>query len=190
MKNLITPVDILKIPNIVTFLRLVILPFILVYFTKGQNVVAFCLLLLAGFTDILDGFLARKLNQRTALGKLLDPVVDKIFFLMIIVFLVFYADFPLWGFLAIIILEFLILIGSFILIKKYKLIPSSNIFGKIAVTLLSLAISMYLLDLNFFKQIIFTNISLQFLTLMLSILLLILAVISYIKSAKNKINIE
>ncbi|MEA2103144.1 MAG: CDP-alcohol phosphatidyltransferase family protein [Candidatus Cloacimonadota bacterium] len=179
--------DILTLPNILTFIRLIILPFILIYFTKGHNWVAFWLLILAGITDIADGYLARRMNQTTPFGRILDPVVDKIFFLMIIVFLMFYSDFPLWAFISIIFLEFLILLGSYILMKNYRLVPSSNIFGKIAVTFLSLAVYMYILNIGFFNQTIFANISLQYLTLIIGILLLFNATVIYAKSVVDVI---
>lgn len=190
------PEDILTIPNIVTFIRLIILPFILIYFVKGYNWVAFLLLLIAGLTDVVDGFLARRLNQTTSFGRILDPVVDKIFFMMIIVFLVFYSDFPLWAFISIVGLEILIIFGSYLLMKKYELIPSSNIYGKISITILSLSLYMYILDVECFNKIVFANISVEYLTLILGILLLFNATVIYAKSViavikkNNKTNLE
>jgi len=55
--------DLVTIPNIVTLLRLIILPFILVALVKENHLLAFLLFAFAGFTDVLDGFLARKLNK-------------------------------------------------------------------------------------------------------------------------------
>ena len=65
-------------PNLLTFLRLCIAPFLVLAVVDGHFPTAFALFVLAGITDALDGLLARLLHQRTLLGQYLDPVVDKL----------------------------------------------------------------------------------------------------------------
>lgn len=65
-------------PNLLTFLRLCIVPFLVLAVLDGRFRMAFGLFVLAGITDALDGLLARLLHQRTLLGQYLDPVVDKL----------------------------------------------------------------------------------------------------------------
>lgn len=65
-------------PNLLTFLRLCLVPFIVLLILQDNYRIAFGIFLLAGITDALDGYLARKLNQVTALGHYLDPVADKL----------------------------------------------------------------------------------------------------------------
>lgn len=65
-------------PNLLTFLRLCLVPFIVLVVLQGHFRIAFGIFLLAGLTDALDGYLARKLNQTTVLGHYLDPVADKL----------------------------------------------------------------------------------------------------------------
>lgn len=65
-------------PNLLTFLRLCIAPFLVLAVLDGHFPLAFGLFVLAGVTDALDGLLARLLHQRTMLGQYLDPVVDKL----------------------------------------------------------------------------------------------------------------
>jgi len=65
-------------PNLLTFLRLCIAPFLVLAVLDGRFPIAFGLFVLAGVTDALDGLLARLLHQRTLLGQYLDPVVDKL----------------------------------------------------------------------------------------------------------------
>ena len=180
--------DILTVPNIVTLIRLIILPFILIALVKGNRWLAFILFAFAGFTDILDGFLARKLDQITKTGKIMDPVVDKLFFLMIVVFLLYYSSFPLWAFIAIIIMEFLILLGASITIIKYHFIPVSNYSGKTAAFFLSATFYMYMLDLEFFKTLIIDDISLKYLTLIVGVFFLFVSIISYLLVVKKKID--
>jgi cardiolipin synthase len=65
-------------PNLLTFLRLCMVPFLVLAVLDGRFQLAFALFVLAGITDALDGTLARLLHQRTMLGQYLDPVVDKL----------------------------------------------------------------------------------------------------------------
>ncbi|HEX3436264.1 MAG TPA: CDP-alcohol phosphatidyltransferase family protein [Pseudacidobacterium sp.] len=65
-------------PNQLTFLRLCIIPFLVLAVLDGHYRIAFALFVIAGITDGLDGLLARVLHQRTVLGQYLDPVADKL----------------------------------------------------------------------------------------------------------------
>ena len=65
-------------PNLLTLLRLFIIPFLIIEILDGHFRVAFALFLLAGISDGLDGLLARWLSQRTTLGLYLDPIADKL----------------------------------------------------------------------------------------------------------------
>jgi cardiolipin synthase len=65
-------------PNLLTLLRLFIIPFLVIEILDGQYRIAFALFILAGISDGLDGVLARWLSQRTTLGQYLDPIADKL----------------------------------------------------------------------------------------------------------------
>ncbi len=78
--------QILTAPNQLTLLRMIFLPFIVINLVKGDYKWALGLFVLAGFSDALDGLLARKLHQQTLLGQYLDPIADKL--LMSTMFLV------------------------------------------------------------------------------------------------------
>lgn len=78
---------ILTIPNILTILRLVIVPFFVVASLGSYFTIALVLFVSAGITDAVDGYIARRLNQRSKLGALLDPAADKT--LMIAAYLVY-----------------------------------------------------------------------------------------------------
>jgi len=69
---------ILTVPNQLTFLRLAFLPFFIIAIEYERYGIALAILVVAGFTDGLDGWLARGLNQRTPLGAYLDPIADKL----------------------------------------------------------------------------------------------------------------
>ena len=182
------PKTFLTIPNVVTMFRFITLPFIWILLYKNENLWAFALIIFAGLTDILDGFLAKILNQATPIGKVIDPVVDKIFALTLIIFLVFNRNFPPYAFVIILILEFLILLGGYILTKKHNIVPSSNTFGKIAASLISIAIWLYVIKLEIFQKNVICNISLQNLVLLLGIIFLAVATLSYYIGGKKAIN--
>tara|TARA_Y200000002_G_scaffold361876_1_gene348378 strand:- start:4205 stop:4792 length:588 start_codon:yes stop_codon:yes gene_type:complete len=78
------------IPNLITYARLLSIPFIIIFYLSGiytLQLLAFIIFILASISDFLDGYLARKLNQTSILGKILDPIADKL--LVILVFMMF-----------------------------------------------------------------------------------------------------
>jgi cardiolipin synthase len=81
----------LNLPNSLTIARIVlIVPFALLFFMAGAPVrwVALCLFVVAAITDWLDGYLARRLNQGSAFGRMLDPIADKLLVLAALMLLV------------------------------------------------------------------------------------------------------
>jgi cardiolipin synthase (CMP-forming) len=68
----------MNIPNSLTILRILLIPVYVGFMTYGKYGLALLALLLAGMTDAVDGALARRMNQRTQLGAILDPLADKL----------------------------------------------------------------------------------------------------------------
>ena len=65
-------------PNLLTLMRLFIIPFLVISILDGHYRISFALFILAGISDALDGLLARWLSQKTTLGQYLDPIADKL----------------------------------------------------------------------------------------------------------------
>ena len=65
-------------PNQLTLLRMIFVPFIIIHLLDGHYLWALVLFVVAGFSDGLDGLLARRLHQQTLLGQYLDPIADKL----------------------------------------------------------------------------------------------------------------
>ena len=65
-------------PNQLTLLRMIFVPFVVIHLVDGHYLWALILFIVAGFSDGLDGLLARKLHQQTLLGQYLDPIADKL----------------------------------------------------------------------------------------------------------------
>ena len=85
-----------SIPNMLSILRLLLVPVFLWLLIVDQFLIAFLVLMFASFTDWLDGFIARKFNQITSLGKVLDPSADRLFILATLIGLTVNEIIPAW----------------------------------------------------------------------------------------------
>ena len=70
--------DLFTIPNLICYLRILLIPVFCVLYAKGEVLWATGVVLFSSFTDLFDGLIARKFHQITELGKVLDPVADKL----------------------------------------------------------------------------------------------------------------
>ena len=138
------------IPNILTVLRLLLIPVILHFLVHDQFILAIIFLTLSGITDILDGTIARKFNFITNFGKLIDPLADKITQLSILWMLVSKNIIPLWILVIVLLKEATMVAGASFLYGK-ELVVSSKWYGKAATVLFYLAIvlTMIFKDLQF-----------------------------------------
>ena len=137
------------IPNILTVLRFLLIPFILYFLVHDQFILAIIFLTLSGITDILDGTIARKFNFITNFGKLIDPLADKITQLSILWMLVSKNIIPLWILVIVLLKEATMVAGASFLYGK-ELVVSSKWYGKASTVLfyLALVLSMIFKDLQ------------------------------------------
>lgn len=104
--------EIINLPNILTSLRIVILPFLALLIWQNYTIEALLLFLVAASTDLFDGYFARRLGKITAFGACFDPFADKIFFLSILVLMSIRGVIPL-SFTGVILLrDVFVLLGS------------------------------------------------------------------------------
>ena len=88
---------VLTVPNLLSGLRLALIPvFLWLVLSREADGLAFLLLMFAGFTDWLDGYLARVLDQQTKLGELLDPIADRLYIFAVVVALALRDFVPWW----------------------------------------------------------------------------------------------
>jgi len=104
----------------------------------------------ATMTDILDGYLARKLNQITEFGKVIDPLADKVLIVFVVLNLFLLGEIPDYYFYMIIARDVLILIGGLIVAKKIGKVLPSDYIGK--ATVLSIAFVLLMILLNVESQ--------------------------------------
>jgi CDP-diacylglycerol--glycerol-3-phosphate 3-phosphatidyltransferase len=120
----------MTLPNWITFSRLLGIPFLLYGLhnpTPQARWICLAIFLVASLTDWLDGYLARKLNQITDLGKFLDPLVDKLLVLAPLLVLIELGQVPAWGVFLILARE-LAIAGWRVSQPK---ITGANIWGKL-----------------------------------------------------------
>ena len=124
--------DIWSIPNLLSLIRVALIPFVLYYYTEGEVKVAGIILIISAVTDMADGFIARRFSQITALGKILDPLADKLTQISVAVglCLTYSALIPLALILGI--KELLMGLMGFTLLKRGKQPFSARWWGKAA----------------------------------------------------------
>ncbi len=121
-------------------------PFIFYFIYQAQWKIASVWGLAAIITDLLDGFFARRLNQHTQLGYILDPVADKTAIAAGVFALVLSkSTFPAWALVVVAIRDIAIVLGNVILAYKAKMITRSNFWGKCTSLTLSITLMLYLL---------------------------------------------
>lgn len=139
-------------PNAVTVVRIALVPVFAAAMladggtSAGWRVVATAVFVLAAATDRLDGYLARRFDRITDLGKLLDPIADKLLMGTALVILSALGELPWWVTGVILVRELGITVMR-LLILRYVVLPASR-GGKVKTVLQSVAIGLYLLPLG------------------------------------------
>lgn len=139
--------EFLYISNLLSLLRIVLVLPLIYLIVSGGNKTAVIIILVAMFvSDLLDGFLARKLNQVSELGKIIDPLADKAAVVSVVIVLFLLGRIETWFFIVVVARDVLILLFGLYLKSKNKVVLMSNYPGKIAV--LSIGIIILLCVLN------------------------------------------
>jgi len=138
----------LTLSNIITILRICLLPLIIYFLLTEKRGYAFVFIFISLCSDVIDGYIARHLHQESNLGKALDPLCDKISLAAILICLLITDSIPLWGVIIIVFRDIVILLGSVILFKKKKIIPRSNLLGKITGVVFSIVILTFTIELK------------------------------------------
>ncbi len=137
-KQEMTSKEIFTIPNILSFFRILIIPaFVWAYFA-GFVYLSAGFVALSALTDVVDGFIARKFNMVSALGKALDPIADKLTLLALLICLCFASNIILYLLIIFIAKEIAIGIEGLIIIKCTGTTYSARWYGKITTALLYL----------------------------------------------------
>ncbi len=169
----------LNIPNGLTLVRIALLPVIARCYLAGEGRAALGVYLLAMLTDVLDGVIARRTNQITALGKLLDPLADKLTLLTLLTLLCGGGQLPGWVLAVIAAKEAALLIGSVIALRRGIVVQALAI-GKAATATFTAFVVSRLLGLTLAAGI----------TMALSVVLSLLALVGYAANLALKMEQE
>lgn len=149
LEQVIRRTPVLTVANGLSLARLILLiPIAVLLRTDGSAVpaTAVVLIFLGWLSDGLDGLAARRLNQVSELGKILDPLADKIFVLVLLVLLTAVRGFPAWLLAVVIPRDLAILWGGLYLARRRKTVEQSGLWGKITTNVLLATVVAHLLN--------------------------------------------
>ncbi len=169
------------IPNIVSLFRIILVGIAAYCLAKGDNINAFIIYVTAMLTDFLDGFLARLLQQISELGKILDPLADKLMVISAVVILCIQGRMPIWFVSIVLARDLIIMIAGLILRSKLNFVIPSIMIGKITATVLMLTFGLNILYFYYIEY-------LYYLSALLSLISLIAYAVNANKILKNKTN--
>jgi len=154
-------------PNLLSLSRMVMAPLIVWIIwldSPGTTWFSVVLLVVAGITDFLDGYLARKMDQITPAGLILDPIADKTLALALILALTLFRDFPSWLAILVVARDVIILAAGLGLKKARKVEPVSKTAGKFYFSSLLVLLGCHLFQFTF-GQTLFLYVTLLFFVL-------------------------
>lgn len=130
----------LTIPNLLSVIRIALIPVFAVMYLQGNQILAIIILAVSGLTDLFDGKIARRFNQVSALGKILDPVADKLtqITIAVILFICFRNSSSSminafgWVFLVFLIKEGIMVVGGFVMLLLNIRPGAAEMPGKVA----------------------------------------------------------
>ena len=171
------------IPNTLTVIRLLLIPFIVINIFWDNYILAFIFFTISGLTDVIDGFIARKFDLISNFGKLMDPLADKLTQIATLASLVFIDIIPAWILVIVLLKEFVMVVGASFLYGK-DVVVYSKWYGKLATVLFYIAIVISLI-VNQFELNGFWN-NLDFYLYCLALLSTICSLVMYIKDLYGK----
>ena len=130
-----------NLPNILTVIRIVLVPVTLVLIYKDLMIPALIIFIIAELTDLADGYIARHFNLITKTGIWLGPLADKLMAVGVIIMFAVKKIVPLWVLIVIFAKELIMIIGGGILLKVKRRSAPSNKFGKAASFILNVSIA-------------------------------------------------
>lgn len=130
--------DLWSIPNILCYIRFLLIPIFVVQYIKAQEsreyMQAAAIVLASGLTDFLDGFIARTFDMVTELGKLIDPLADKLTQAALIFVLIVKIKYMYLLMILFVVMQLFMLVAGLAMLKKGRRLDGSKWFGKVSTT--------------------------------------------------------
>ena len=127
---------IFTLANIISFVRLLMVPAYLVLLLNGYDLAATLVFAVAAATDFLDGQIARRTHTVSRLGQLLDPAIDRILMITGVLGVFIVGRIPLWVIVVVVVRDLYLLIGGGILLSRFRIRVPVIYPGKFATTFL------------------------------------------------------
>ncbi|MEO5359666.1 MAG: CDP-alcohol phosphatidyltransferase family protein [Nitrospirota bacterium] len=141
---------VLNIPNTLTLLRIVAIPFFVSTLIYRRYEIALAIFILASITDALDGLIARVTKKQTKLGQFLDPLADKILVITSFIMFSIYEWVPTWLTISIISRDLIVVVGWMLFYMIHHVIfIKPSILGKSAIAAQMILLAYILLRINF-----------------------------------------
>ena len=179
------PADLLTIPNLLSMLRIVLIAPFVAFFLQKNYIIAAIALIISGLSDALDGFIARTFNQVTDVGKVLDPIADKLTLISIMVCVTIFSPIVLPVMLVLILKDMGMLVGGSVLIKKGITPPAAKWYGKVSTFMFYISVCLIVFLKAAFN---YDNSTLSLLMLSLTTLMMIFSLIKYFMIFLSLIN--
>jgi len=169
---------IITIPNLLSGFRIALIPLIVwLYCCLREHVLAGCMLILSAVTDIVDGFIARRYHMISDLGKVLDPIADKLTQGIMLICLLIRFPGMIYPLAALLVKELFMSISGYWIIRKKKVVLGANWHGKAATCLVHCTVMLHV----FWQSIptTFSNAIIAACVIMISISLVLYALRNY-----------
>lgn len=183
--------DIFTIPNVLSVIRLMLIPLYIIIYLNARNMLDYYvsagILAVSCITDLIDGIIARQYNMISTLGKMLDPVADKVTqFTLILCLAIRKKHVLLWAFIALFVAKegFQLIAGSMIL-RKGKILSGALISGKICTTILFISLVLMIMLPNLSDKTVSTIVIIDGCFMLFSFLSYILVYTGKIKLIQN-----
>lgn len=144
-KNEVISKDLMTIPNAISFIRILLITPFVAFFIERMYVAAAITVGISGLSDCFDGFIARKFHQESELGKVLDPLADKLTLIAVGVCLIFIEPYVLPLMIIMVLKDILMIIGGTIIINKGIIPPKSSWYGKVSTFMFYISVGMVVL---------------------------------------------
>ncbi|MFB6290682.1 MAG: CDP-alcohol phosphatidyltransferase family protein [Candidatus Bipolaricaulia bacterium] len=154
----------MNLANFITSIRLVLVPFIIGALVKGCDLWALGFLTAALVSDLVDGLVARRMNQITNLGQVLDPLADKSLFLALFGYFAWAERIPVFAFFLLLLPYFALILGGGVMYRYRGEVIQANFWGKASSALLSVGLIFVYFRLPFAVHLIYVGIATSFIS--------------------------
>ena len=172
---------VMNIPNVLSFSRLVLAVPGVILLARDElwsDIWALGIFAVALLTDAFDGYLAKRLKQRSKTGLILDPVADKGAIAAVLVTLMITRGFPIWAGAILIGRDLGILVGGFIMASRISVIPPSRMPGRIGVAMAAVTLVLFIMRLDLYWR----------LALAVTLVLMLISIVDYTRVFLQTVN--